>query len=171
LNGQLNGIHRTSQSLVVPSGASCSRRLSKLSFAPIALHMAFAQTPKSALCSALRWSATPTPSSDLVSPLAGVVVSCSGPTRFLTEYKRNSQYRCIFCRLQLVRLFLLCLTRSYRLMTSIMSEPLTSFKSAQIDLVDITGDEESNIEKVREPFLEENKCLPQSHLGFRCIAH
>jgi hypothetical protein len=38
-------------------------------------------------------------------------------------------------------------------------------------LANVTDDEKSNIEKVREPFLEENKCLPLSHLGFRCIAH
>jgi hypothetical protein len=106
-----------------------------------------------------------------VSPLAGFVVPCSEVTRFLATYRSNSQWRWICCRLPLVRLYLLCMTRRYGLMTSSMSEPLASFQSGQIDLVNATGNEESNIEKVRKPFLEENKCLPLSRLGFRCIAH
>jgi hypothetical protein len=51
-------------------------------------------------------------------------------------------------------------------MTFIMSEPLASSQTDQIDSVDVIGGEESNIEKVREPFPEKGKCLlPPPHPG------
>jgi hypothetical protein len=96
--------------------------------------------------------------------------SNSGSRALPDDIQKQSQYGRMCCCLPPECVCFLCLTQSCELITFIMSEPHVSLQSDWMGSVNVTSGKKSNIERVREPFLGESKCLPP-HPRFRCTAH